>query len=316
MVKKVLFILQIIFFYTISNFAQGISARAFTDTTAYTVGDYINYTIKVQNDKNVKVFAPVVKDSLQNLDIIKIDKPVVSQKDGKELTTFKYILSKYDSAGVTIPQIPVKYKTAKDTAIQTVYTNPVSFTVRTLKVNMKKDIKDVKAPMEIPLNWISILIWALIIFVVLGLLYFLYRKYWKKQPAEVIQRKAPKKPAHVIALHSLSELEEKKLWQNGLIKEYHSSITEIIRRYFEDRFNLPALELTTSESMEILKHRKEAEPILEITHNFLTNADMVKFAKYTPLTSVNEEMMKQAYEIVNKTIPARTIETAKEESNV
>jgi exoribonuclease R len=35
----------------------------------------------------------------------------------------------------------------------------------------------------------------------------------------------------------------------------------------------------------------------------LNNADLVKFAKFNPIASVNEEMMIQAKEIVNHTIP-------------
>ena len=46
---------------------------------------------------------------------------------------------------------------------------------------------------------------------------------------------------------------------------------------------------------------KEAEPIFEITHKFFDNADLVKFAKFKPMPSVNEEMMKQAYNIVQQT---------------
>ncbi len=125
-----------------------------------------------------------------------------------------------------------------------------------------------------------------------------------------------KLPAHAIALNSLNSLQEKKLWQQGLIKEYHSEITEIIRKYFEERFNLPALELTTSEATQLLRQRKEAGPVLDITYDFLTNADMVKFAKFEPMASVNEEMMKQAYEIVNKTISEEKSKTGREVENV
>ena len=35
----------------------------------------------------------------------------------------------------------------------------------------------------------------------------------------------------------------------------------------------------------------------------MTNADLVKFAKFNPLPTVNDEMMKQAKNIVTKTIP-------------
>ena len=64
--------------------------------------------------------------------------------------------------------------------------------------------------------------------------------------------------------------------------------------------NLPALELTTSEQMQQLKKVSSAENILNITNEFLNNADLVKFAKFQPLPSVNEVMMKQAKEIVNE----------------
>jgi hypothetical protein len=50
-----------------------------------------------------------------------------------------------------------------------------------------------------------------------------------------------------------------------------------------------------------LRKRRGTETIVEDTSSFLSNADLVKFAKYQPLASVNEEMMRQAEEIVQKT---------------
>jgi hypothetical protein len=43
------------------------------------------------------------------------------------------------------------------------------------------------------------------------------------------------------------------------------------------------------------------QKLIDITGRFLENADLVKFAKFKPLPSVNDEMLKQAYEIVNRT---------------
>jgi predicted amino acid dehydrogenase len=79
---------------------------------------------------------------------------------------------------------------------------------------------------------------------------------------------------------------------------------------------LHALELTTSETMELLRTTKDTEVIRDITESFLNNADMVKFAKFSPLGSVNEEMMKQAVEIVEKTIPKPEPEQKPEVENV
>ncbi len=304
MVKKFFNIIFVALFLSLNSFAQDISVKASTDKIDYQVGDYINYTIQVNYNKGMKVYPPFIKDSLTNVSIIKKENPVVKEKNGAETATYKYILSGYDSTGVTIPAIPVLYQITGDTTMHYALTNPVSFTIRTLKVNPQGGIKDIKAPITIPLDWWWIAFWILLVIILAAAGYYFYNRYKKKKLGMEPVRKVVKLPAHTIALNALHELEDKKLWQNGKVKEYHSEITEIIRRYFEERFNLPALELTTSEAVEMLKLRQETEPIRDLTYNFLSNADMVKFAKFVPLGSVNEEMLKQAYEIVHRTIPA------------
>ena len=302
MVKKLLSILFILLLVSINAFAQSVTANASTDKSDYLVGDFIHFNIKVNYNKGTLIYPPSFQDSLKNVSIIKSEPPVTKENNGKMTTTYGYILSGYDSVGVTIPPIPVMYKNANDTTIHTAATNEVQFTIRTVKINPQAGIKDVKEPIKIPLNWKIILLWILIGIIIIGLVYYLYLRYAKKKSQIKPVHKVVKLPPHVIALNSLQELEEKKLWQQGKIKEYHSEITEIIRRYFEERFNFPALELTTSEAMELLNQKKDTEPIRSITFDFLSNADLVKFAKFTPVVSLNEEMLKQAYSIVNKTI--------------
>ena len=323
MVKKIFLILFL--FLSNLSLAQSISASASVDSTAYLVGDYIHYKVQVNYDKSIKLVPPLIQDSLKNVDIIKTFSPVYSEKDGKKTAVFNFTLSKYDSADVTIPPINIYYRVGKDTlnnsgvdtsdaTLKSVQANPVQFTVRLVKVNLQKDIKDVKDPQKIPLDWKIILLWVLVGLIVLGILFYLYRRYKKKKEGEPVVKKVIKLPSHVIALNSLRALDEKKLWQNGKIKEYHSEITEIIRRYFSERFGLHALELTTSETMQLLRTTKETEPVRDLTENFLSNADMVKFAKFSPMSSVNEEMMKQANEIVEKTIPKAVEQKTEEET--
>jgi hypothetical protein len=325
MVKKIVFIL----FLLCSNlsFSQSISAKASVDSTVYLIGDYIHYRININYDKSIKIIPPVIEDSLKDVDLIKVDNPVYAENNGGKSATFEFILSKYDSADVTIPPIDIYYRVGKDTLSQAgidaadaslkyVQANPVQFSVRLVKVDLQKGIKDVKPPQKIPLDWKIIMLWILIILIVLGVLYYLYKRYKRNKSNQPVIRKEIKLPPHVIALNTLHTLDEKKLWQNGKIKEYHSEITEIIRKYFSERFGLHALELTTSETMELLRTTKDTEVIRDITESFLNNADMVKFAKFSPLGSVNEEMMKQAVEIVEKTIPKPEPEQKPEVENV
>ena len=297
---KTLFLVLIL---SLNLFAQNISAEAYTDSANYLVGDYINLTIKVKYDEGITVSNPLIKDNFKDIEVIKVEEPVLLEENGKQIVEFKYIVSVYDSTDISISGIPVGYKTGNDTLLQTVNTNPVYFTVHTVPVMPEEEIKDVKEPIKIPLDWKTILLYLLIIIAIAGLAYFLYKRYKKKHEGEEIKQTEPRIPSYITALNSLHQLEEEKLWQKGKVKEYHSKITEIIRRYFEDRFYLPALELTTSEAMVRLKERYDTAEILQATDEFLNNADLVKFAKYNPVPDLNAEMMKQAYKIVEMTIP-------------
>jgi hypothetical protein len=180
-------------------------------------------------------------------------------------------------------------------------TNPVSFVVHTLKVDPQADIKDIKEPLRIPLPWEIILLWCLGGLLVIGALLYFYLRSRKKKKRKVV-KKVVYVPPHIRALTALHELEEQKLWQAGRIKDYHSRITEIIRRYFEERFGFLAMELTTYEIMEHMNRITVPDHIKKITFEFLANADLVKFAKYVPFDSINEEMMVQACEIVENTV--------------
>ena len=167
-----------------------------------------------------------------------------------------------------------------------------------------------------PITLCTILIILLAILLLILLAIYLYRKNQKKKLKQVERKRIYIIPPHVKALTELHALEDKKLWQQGLIKEYHSGITEIIRRYFEDRFKILALESSTTEIMDQLTRVVLPQEIYRIVNDFLNNADLVKFAKYKPLPVVNEEMMKQAVDIVENTVPVNFENGKRETANV
>jgi hypothetical protein len=302
MVKNILLIISGIFIISASASAQEISAHAYTDKTSYSIGDYINYVIEVDYSKGINVYTPDIKKNLSGVEILSEEPPQPGEKNNKKTVSFRYVLGKYDSANVNIPPVPVFYSFNKDTAKQAAITNGVSFAVHTLKVDTEGDIKDVKDPLRIPLPWQIILFWSLGALLLIGALLYYYLRVKKKKKKKIV-KKIVYVPPHIKALTALHNLESRKLWQAGLIKEYHTRITEIIRRYFEERFKFLAMELTTYEIMEHMNRITIPENIKKITYAFLANADLVKFAKYIPLDSINEEMMRQAYEIVENTVP-------------
>ena len=316
MVKYLILSILIIVLSFGSSNSQTISARAFSDKSEYQVGDYINYTIEISHNYDLRVLKPALGELAKDIDVIKTDDPIVEETQGVKKIIYRFIVSKYDSADVTIPPIPILYQMGKDTTSLTVETNSVQFLVRTLPVNTQLEIKDVKPPIVIPMALLTILLIMLAILLLILLALYLYRRNQKKKRKRVERKRVYVIPPHVKALTELHALEDKKLWQQGFIKEYHSGITEIIRRYFEDRFKILALESSTTEIMDQLTRVVLPENIYRTVSDFLNNADLVKFAKYKPLPSVNEEMMKQAVDIVENTVPVKFENSNREKVNV
>lgn len=314
MVKNIFIILVLTF--SSNLFAQEISVTASTDTTDYMIGDHIQYSLCIKMNIDVYIINPFFRDSLKNIDVLEISDPKAEENENGKTVTYKYVLSRFDSAQVNIPPIKIEYRTKGDSTLKFVLSNSVTFTVHRMNVAMEEEIKDIKPPIRL-FDYLFI-IYILIALLVLVIGYFIYRKYFKNKPQSEIKVKVEKIPLHQLTLRKLQLLEKEELWQKGYIKEYHTKITEIIREYFEKQFGLPALERTSTESLKLLSKHPEGVKVLDITAQFFSNADLVKFAKFTPLETVNREMMSQAKEIVNRTVTiSREVEVEiKEASNV
>lgn len=313
MVKKILKILVIILILASSIEAQEISASL--NKKQYQIGDYIHYTAKIASVKKLANIHPAFTDTLKTAEIIAQLPLKEDEEDGKNIYLIKMILAKYDSGEVKVPQLALSFNFENDKEQRKLTANEVSAQVYPVTVDTAAGIKDVKEPVETPWNWKLIaLIWLMAGAVLTAIILYIFLKKKRalagKLEAEIILL------PHEKAFNRLTLLENKKLWQSGQIKEYHTEITEIIRKYFAEHFGFPALELTSGEAIDYLRENKEAHIILDETAGFLANADMVKFAKFVPMNEVNEEMMKQARKIVELTMQKQETEKQPEAENV
>ncbi len=301
--RKTFFIL-ILLFVTRAATAQTVTVTATTDSLEYLIGDFIHYDITVEAPENTEVFVPPFADSLKQLTFLRKEKTEETKTAKGIRRVFRYVLAGYDSLKAEIPSVPVVLKKQGGNGYDTLLTNKVTLYVNKVKVDKKKDIRDIKNVLTIPYDWLTLVLIILAILLLIALAYFVYKKYFRKKESAT-ERKTVKVvlPPHKIAYKKLNELEAEKLWQNGKIKEYHSRLTEIIREYFEKRFGFNSLEMTSGETLEELRKRGVSLETLQTAERFLSNADMVKFAKFQPMPTVNEEMMKEAYKIIDLTKP-------------
>jgi hypothetical protein len=135
--------------------------------------------------------------------------------------------------------------------------------------------------------------------IILG--YYLYKR-WKQQPEKPAKEiTKPERPAHEVAFEKLQQLENKKLWQSGEIKQYYIELSDIFREYLERRYRFQALESTTGEIVSELKEHIADPGLRTNSQEVLELADFVKFAKYVPQADENQEVLQKTYNIINET---------------
>ncbi len=165
-------------------------------------------------------------------------------------------------------------------------------------------IFDIIDPGRVPLTAGEIIPWILLaagVLIIAWILAKLVKRFGKGRDTAVKQEIT--EPAHVIAFRKLEKLKDEKLWQTGEIKLYYSRLTEIIREYLMNRYSIPALELTTVETLEALLRNGIAEDeVFRKLRTILTGGDLVKFAKYQPEPSENEIHFDYAWEYVKATM--------------
>jgi hypothetical protein len=278
--------------------AQQVNAHARIDSSVYLVGDRIHVKVDLRHPRGLTI-QPMVGDTVEGF--------VVLGRSGLEHITdttsrAEFVLSRYDSGDAAIPPLPFLYFVPNDTASHVAVTNQLVVTMQTVPPDTTKGMRDIKPVIDIPLSWEDIALYVVIGLAVVGLCvlgYWLWKKRKRTLSGEVYT--PPQRPAHVVALEALADLKAKKLWQQGLVKEYYSDLTEIFRRYFEHRYNVPALEETTDEILSGLRDVRVDGGLLGPAEVILRRADLVKFAKATPTATDHEDAYRGVVSFVDKT---------------
>ena len=81
-------------------------------------------------------------------------------------------------------------------------------------------------------------------------------------------------------------------------------LSDIVRSYLEGRFHLRAPEMTTEEFLQAAQRDPQlAPPQRSLLGTFLSEADLVKFARYVPAADDSERAYRAAREFVQSTAP-------------
>ena len=265
-----------------TNAADPVSIKTQVDITQPTLGDILIYSIRVNHDSDIVIHTPeyVIPEGFEKVGTGKKIPRKVNNQTAQEF----WLKLRVDKTGLlTIPAIPLGFD-APDQNNKIVkgkiMTAEVNVDVQSLLQLEGKtsDIKDIKPIFYIKAPWVHYIWKALGVLCLLALAYFIW-KNWQKKADEKLEP-LTLLTAEQKALKELQELKSRELMKLGLVREHFFELSEIFRRYMENRYRFPAQEWTTE---EIISHFKGLSDLNEKqklqARTILTESDKVKFAK-------------------------------------
>jgi len=294
--------------------SQVTKAEAILDTSSIMIGDQIVLSLKLDVPDKSEIYWPYFTgDSVAyGVEILEArDVDTLRIADDYMRYHQDLLITSFDSGFYKIRPIPFKFKLKGDTSEYFLQTLPLDLEVTNPEVDLNADIKTIKPPLEAPFTLSEILphigIGLAVLLVAAAIIYILVKR--KRKEPILSPRRKPALPAHLQALKDLEEVKRKKLWQAGKVKEYYTLVTDVVRWYIEQRYAVPALEMTTEETFNGLKHADIGNETSGKLHKTLILADLVKFAKEQPLPVDNDQCMDDCIDFINQTRPGpETIE--------
>jgi cell division protein YceG involved in septum cleavage len=173
--------------------------------------------------------------------------------------------------------------------------------INTIESLIEGDIKGIKQPINTPISLKEILPYILIFLLILLVSLFIYHQLKNRKKTVKVEEKIEVIiPPFQIALNLLYKLKDKNLLKQNEVKEYHSQISEILRRYIENGLDLKAMELSSNEIVSSLKQQRIDTISIEKVFRI---SDLAKFAKFQPLEIENKECLEMAILFVEQTKP-------------
>ena len=307
MKKLIVVILCIVHCALCIDIKSQVVVSADIDSVQMFIGQQAKLSIQAIQPKDYTLQFPVFSDTIiTNLELVSTLKPDTLQLDNERLqVTNSYIVTSFDSALLYMPGFDIIVG-------EEVYTtNPLSIKIVDMPIDTTQqaitDIKDVYNP---PIDWMFYFTIAGSIFLALLLLtlvLYLVNKYLKSRKnkgEEVVVEPIDPRKAHEIAYEELETLRQKQLWQSQQFKSYYTELTEILRRYISNRYDIDAMEQTSDDIVTEFrrnKELKEKKEEIKLLSDVLQVADLVKFAKWQPLPDECERSFHQVTQFIDKT---------------
>jgi hypothetical protein len=286
----------IAFFAASLAYCANISSQLQPETA--TIGDPLELVVRIEGANNRPVQSVIVDGD--GFELLDIDSSTYSQDN---ILRFHYAV--YDTGSYQSPEL--SFVIGQGANAETLSTESHQVRIYSVLPDTASAIRANKPNREPKFSLLDEVIekgkWTLPLLLLAGAIYGVWWWIKRRKKAAGGLQEIPKiiLPAHQIAVTELIALRDKKYPERGMLKEFYSEFSGIIRRYVENRYGFPALEMTTYE----LEYKFDAPefPSLLIRRLLpaLRESDLVKFAKYIPDPASCKQQLELGFEVVDAT---------------
>ena len=292
----------------ITSFSQNLSIQGKLNRSEIKTGEQavIDLTIRTNNLPQTRFY---LKEEAQKetpytvIALVPVDTVDISSRI-KEISA-KLVLTSFDSTLITIP--PIVAKTPTDSA----ETAPMGLKVIQPEVDSKhpSNFKDIKAPWDVSLSlkdWLILILSSWIFWVVIAVLvgfYIAYRvfNYYQSKKANPTPQIQVRELSLIEKTEAaLLQLEQQQLIEQELFKEFYSELITIFKSYLNESYSWTTTEMTSNELMKQMSSVELSSSEQEMLRLVLTEADLSKFAKYTPSSDNARLALSQIRQLVRE----------------
>ena len=282
-------------FSTSTGLAQ--TVNEYTTVDSLKVGDTFDLSITLNKEQGY--------DQIIFPDTSRFSSPFEMRSRSQfKVSSFKdsvyYKLQYFGSSDTTLPPLPVYLVQGQDTT--TLYTNPIPIGFRSVLAKDDEAFRPLKPIYTFAAAWWPYIVAFLLLCIAA---YYLYGYFTKEEIQE--ESEAPKTFTPSPFVNPLTELqnhidrlERVHPQTREEFKDFYIELGDAIRRYFEDLHHIPAMESTSREILQKLRNRSIDQDLISVTRSVLQEADMVKFAKFTPSKEQAQRALQKAHNFLNR----------------
>lgn len=293
----------LLLFFTLGSIdAEAQRVEDYITSDSLQVGDTFTFTITLSKDQPYdQIIFPDTANFPDDVELLDLRRFKVT--DFKD--SLVYNLQFFGTDDASIDRLPVHLINGTDTT--TLYTTPAPLRFKSaITGEQDEQFKPFKPIFDFARMWWPWLVGGLALILIA---WYLYRKYQQREPKPEPKPTEPP-PPFVDPIEELDQAitdlkSDETLTQKRDFKTFYIKLGDAIRNYFERLYEIPALELTSREILQEMNSMAVDRELIDATRKVLNEADMVKFAKFTPTLDQAHRALEKAQNFVER---ARSID--------